>query len=220
VTDGAAVITAIYGGYETVKHVLPQDGLDIDWVLVTDGPGYGDTAQGWRVVFEPRPGTHPNRAAKRPKMLPWEYTLAPVSVWADASYQITSPGFVAGALACADPIAQHPHPSRDCLYDEATHSAALAKYAGEPLEEQAAHYRQAGHPEHWGLWAAGVIARRHTPQVRDFGAAWLAEVEAWTFQDQVSQPYALRSCGLRPCPFPGTYLDGRWLAHSPGPMHL
>jgi hypothetical protein len=202
----AAIITAIYDGYDTLKPACPQDGLDVEWVLVTDDPAILDGSLGWHVVHEPRPGLHPNRAAKRPKFLPWEYTSAPASVWIDASLRVASARFAAEALAPADPIAQSPHPARDCIYDEVPASEIGTKYAGEPLREQEAHYRQAGHPAHWGMWATTMISRRHTPDVMRLGYAWLAEVARWTFQDQVSQPYVLRNLDMRPASLPWGHL--------------
>lgn len=221
-TYDAAVITAIYDAYDTLKPVLPQDGLNVDWVLVTDDPSFRGGALGWRAVYEPRPGVHPNRAAKRPKFLPWEYTDAPVSVWVDASFRVVSPSFATEALAMADPIAQFGHPWRDCLFDEVTECIAIAKYKYPPgtLAGQAQRYRDAGHPEHWGLWATGVIARRHDDsRVKQLGHRWLEEVEQWSFQDQVSHPFVIREAGLRPTLFPGSHLANGWVAYEGSDRH-
>lgn len=216
-----AIVTAIYDSYDELKPTLPQKGVSVDWVLVTDDEALQDTptARGWRVVFEPRPGVHPNRAAKHAKYEPWKYTQAERSVWVDASFRIVSEQFAAEALAHADPIAQFQHPWRDCLYAEAKESAGLAKYAGEPVLEQADHYSEMGHPESWGLWATGVIARQHTDAVRELGARWLHETYQWSFQDQISQPYALRETGLRPAAFPGNHLATPWLAYEGSARH-
>jgi hypothetical protein len=219
-----ALITAIYDGYDSLKPVLPQAGADVEWILVTDDEALREESrvQGWRVVFEPRPGVHPNRAAKHPKYEPWKYTSADVSLWVDASFRVVSERFAVEAtesLTEAEPIAQFVHPWRDCLYAEAKESAALAKYQGEPVLEQADHYSEAGHPESWGLWATGVIARRHTAAVRELGARWLAETYAWSFQDQISQPYALRETGLRPTALPGMHLATPWLAYEGSARH-
>jgi hypothetical protein len=216
-----ALITAIYDSYDELKPTLSQKGVSVDWVLVTDDEALQDkpTARGWRVVYEPRPGVHPNRAAKHPKYEPWKYTGADRSVWVDASFRIVSEAFAAEALSYADPIAQFAHPWRDCLYAEAKESAGLAKYAGEPVLEQADHYSIQGHPENWGLWATGVIARQHTDAVRELGARWLAETYEWSFQDQISQPYALRETGLRPAVFPGNHLATPWLAYEGSARH-
>lgn len=218
-TGRVAVVTAIYDAYDVLKPVLPQVGADVDWVCVTDDPALQDGALGWRVVHEPRPGLHPNRAAKRPKYEPWRYTDAGASVWVDGSFRVTSRAFVADVLALADPIAQFVHPWRDCLVEEAAASVSLAKYDGEPVLAQAARYRAAGHPEHWGLWATGVIARRHTPEVRYLGEKWTDETQQWSFQDQVSQPYALRLAGLRPAALPGDHLTNPWLRYEGSGRH-
>lgn len=217
----AAILTAIFDGYDTLKPVMPQHGVDVEWICVTDGMPHPDAeaARGWTLVCEPHPGVHPNRAAKRAKFAPWEYTSAPASIWLDASFRVVSGRFVVEVLAHADPIAQFAHPWRDCLYDEAAESALLPKYAGEPIIEQGAYYRARGHPEHWGLWAAGVIARHHTDAVRALGAAWTHEVNVWSFQDQVSEPLALRTVGLRPIPLPGSHLSNGWLKYEGSGRH-
>ena len=215
----AAVITAVYGAYDTLKPVLPQDGLNVDWVCVTDDPTFRGGALGWRMVYQPAPGLPPNRAAKAAKLRPDVFTPAPASVWIDASFRITSPTFAADVLAFADPIAQFLHPWRDCLYEEAQASALLAKYAGEPIVGQVAAYREGDYPEHWGLWAAGVIARKHTPQVREFGIRWGEEIDWWSFQDQVSEPFVLRELGLRPTNLPGTHFANQWITYEGSDDH-
>jgi hypothetical protein len=63
-------------------------------------------------------------------------------------------------------LTDHPE-DRDCAYQEAEHCWDWPKYRDEPLREQVAQYRSEGMPEHFGLWAAGCIARRHTVAMRD-----------------------------------------------------
>lgn len=221
-TADVAVVSAIYDAYDTLKPVLPQDGVNVDWVLVTDDISVRDGAMGWRVVYEPRPDVHPNRAAKRPKFLPWEYTDASASVWIDASFRVVSPVFVTEAMALADPIAQFDHPWRDCLYAETDECLAIAKYKYPPglMADQAQRYRDAGHPEHWGLWATGVIARQHNDyRVKLLGTRWLEEVDQWSFQDQISHPFVLREAGLRPTLFPGSHLANGWVAYEGSERH-
>lgn len=214
-----AIITAVYDQYDVLKPTLAQQNVDVDWVYVTDV--VPDDSLGWRVVYEPQPSVHPNRAAKRPKFLPWLYTDAPASVWVDGSFRIISDRFAVEALSHANPIAQFKHPWRDCLYAEAIESAAIAKYETQIglAEKQAAAYRSVGHPEHWGLWATGVIARHHTEQIKQFGHHWLEEVDQWTFQDQISHPFSLRESGLRPAEFPGMHLANGWLQYEGSARH-
>jgi hypothetical protein len=218
-----AVITCITDGYDTLKPVLPQTGADVEWVCVTDGKTMPDAeaARGWNMICEPgRLGAHPNLRAKRPKCLPWEYTDAPASVWIDGSYRVVSEHFAVEAVALADPIAQFVHPWRDCVYDEAAHSLTLPKYAGQPIgAQQNAYARAYSHPGHWGLWATGCIARRHTSAVRAMGMEWLEEIRAWSWQDQISQPVVLRANGLRPTALPGDHLTNPWLHYEGSARH-
>lgn len=212
VTADIAIVTAVYDAYDTVKPVLPQAGVEVDWVLVTDQEPAD--APGWRVVVEPRPDVPPVRAAKTPKFEPWKYTDAPASIWLDASFRITSPDFAVGALALAKPISQFTHPWRDCLFAEAAEIIALGMDPDGVAGWQTARYREAGHPEHWGLWASGVIARRHTAAVRRMGVAWAREVGAGSARDQVSEPFVLRETKLRPASLPGTHLANEWLTYE------
>jgi hypothetical protein len=209
-----AVLTAVYGGRDVLKPVLVQDGVRVEWICVTDTPLDAVAAQGWTVVHAPRPDILPVRAAKRPKFLPWEYTDASASIWIDASFRVTSADFATEVLEYATPIAQFVHPWRDCLYQETAEIAALGMDPDGMAAWQTVRYREAGHPDGWGLWASGVIARRHTAAVKRMGAAWSREVEAGSARDQVSEPFVLRQAKLKPVALPGTHLANAWLAYE------
>jgi hypothetical protein len=211
------VITAIYDDYDDLKPILPQEGVDVDWVCVTDKPREDD--HGWRIVVEPRPGQHPNVAAKRPKMLPWEYTDAFWSIWIDASFLVRSPHLAKEVIEFARPIAQFRHPSRDCVYTEADVSIGMAKYASQPIAAQMQACRATGHPMHWGLWATGVIARQHCPAVRELGQSWLRTCQEWSFQDQLSQATHLRTLGLLPDTLPGSPWNNDWMEFRGSDRH-
>src|SRR3546814_2214333 len=128
---------------------MPQHGADVEWICVTDGAPHPDAeaAEGWTLVCEPHNGVHPNRAAKRAKFAPWEYTAPSCSIWVDASFRVVSDRFAVDVLALADPIAQFVHPWRDCLFEEAAESGLLPKYRGEPVNEQGGYSGAGGEPE-------------------------------------------------------------------------
>jgi hypothetical protein len=181
-----AAVCAIYGGYDLIPPV--PEGVD-DAVLVTDVP----VRSGWRNIVEPSVA-HPRLAAKRPKARPDLYTDCDASLWMDGSIHVRDGAFVelVQALLAEHELVLTDHPEdRDCLYQEAAHCRDWPKYRSEPLEDQIEHYRELGMPEHFGLWAAGSIARRHTDRMREFGDAWLSEMQRWTIQDQVSLPFVL-----------------------------
>ncbi len=210
------MLTAVYDRYDTLKELLPQT-VDVEAICVTDDLSL--TSSTWTIVYEPRIGVHPNRAAKAPKCCPWRYTDARTSIWIDASFLVISPTFVSDMGAIDAPLAQFAHWDRSCLYDEAAFSAGIQKYGTEPLGQQVARYESWGHPRDWGLWATGLIAMRHTTPVVRAGEAWLHEIDEFSFQDQVSQPAVLRREGLRPVNIPGTYAHNPWLCWQGSARH-
>ena len=52
---------------------------------------------------------------------------------------------------------------------EAKASMELEKYQGQRCIEQVEAYREEGHPEHWGLYACGLIVRHHRPAAAERG---------------------------------------------------
>jgi hypothetical protein len=210
------IVTSVYSDYDELKPIVEQEGADVDWVCVTDRPR---DCHGWRLVIEPRPAMHPNVAAKRAKMLPWEYTDTDVSVWIDASFRVKSARFIADTVPYARPIAQFKHPWRDCVYKEAESSLGLPKYVGLPIEEQMQVYRSWCHPEHWGLWSTGFIVRQHVPEVRVLCERWLRTCQEWGFQDQLSQAPHLRALGITPEIIPGCHTDNEWLVYEGSARH-
>jgi hypothetical protein len=223
-----AIITSVTDGYDTLKRIKPQIGTTVEWLAITDGSEKAEENHGWEIIdIRDRALTtdgdlgHPNRLAKIPKCLPWAFTAAPFSIWIDASYRVTSSLFAVQAMACAHPVSQFVHPWRDCIYQEAVESLGLPKYAdtAEAINAQKNEYQAIGHPENWGLWATGVIARQHTRDVKIMGQEWLREIRRHSYQDQISEPVALRFCDLRPTPLPGDHLNNPWLSYEGSARH-
>ena len=191
-----AAVCAIYGGYDLIPPV--PEGVD-DAVLVTDVP----VRSGWRNVVEPS-DAHPRLAAKRPRCRPDLYTDCEASLWIDGSIHVLDDRFV---RLVREKLVEHEivlweHPEdRDCFLQEAIHCQDWPKYRDGPLVAQAEHYLGQGMPEHFGLWATGSIARLHTDRMRALGDDWLAEMERWSIQDQVSLPYLFWREGI----VPGTF---------------
>ncbi len=203
-----SVVSAIYGSYDEVHPPLEQS-VKCEFTMITDNPGL-DTP-GWRKAVDYKNRLHPRMGAKKPKLQPWRYSVADGPwIWIDGSFEVTSPTFVEEALAASEghPISQWVHPWRDCIFDEALHSWNLPKYTDQPIRQQAAHYNNK-HPAHWGLWATGLIVYRE--KLDYLADLWWAELQQWGYQDQVSQPVALRAAGLRPFQLPGGLHQSPWL---------
>jgi hypothetical protein len=208
-----AVVSAIFGGYDQPKPVPPQS-TDCTFTMVTDDPDL--EAPGWDLFVITDVGwLDPRMAAKVPKLRPWGFADGGPWIWMDGSFQIMSATFVEEVVAAADGhlLAQWEHPDRTCIYPEAEVSATLPKYADTPVLKQAANYRVAGHPARWGLWAAGLIVYRDP--VDDLADVWWNEMECWGYQDQISQPVALRATGMRPRGLPWGLRSNPWLRLVP-----
>jgi len=205
-----AIYTAVFGGYDDLQPHPDIPG--VDFIAFTDEA----SSEQWDVRHVERSTEHPRMQAKWYKLFPnlclpgYDQTI-----WVDASHEILSATFADDAFAAVDEsgIALYSHPWRSCVYDEATESEGMEKYRRLPIREQADSYRAEGHPEKWGLWACGTIARLNTPEVANLMVAWWDEITRWTYQDQLSFPVVCRRAGIRPASFPIHQVHGnRWHA--------
>lgn len=196
------VHTAIHGGYDQLKP--HPDHPDVDrWICHTDDSRL--SCDGWETIVEMSPSRHPRLAAKWRKCHPPDTDC---SIWIDGSISLTADWIDAAVAALDDAdMFLHRHPDRTSILAEAEVSATMTKYAGLPVLAQAHHYIDNwGYPD-VGLWAAGMIARRHTPTVLQMGAAWFAECEHWTYQDQISLPPLLARYNIEPAAADGSIWD-------------
>jgi fermentation-respiration switch protein FrsA (DUF1100 family) len=223
---GVAIVTAMFGGVDAIRPQAPQD-IEVDWICVTDDPDLEVPAPFRRVVVKPAAADSSrskwaaaNLAAKQYKLTPWTVTDRERVIWIDANMEVTSPSFAREALASLhDGIAVFDHPRRDCIYEEA--EACLGpesqggKYADQPIHGQVAHYRSEGHPQQAGLYACGVVAWDATDTAsRTLGERWMAEVERWTVQDQLSLPVVARRLDIEPGIFPCELIEEQWAGHG------
>lgn len=193
------VYSAIFGSHDLPKPPRPHPNVS-EWLLFTDDPAV--YAPGWRVVVEPVVSeTTPRMQAKWRKCHPPRQ--ADESLYLDGSIRLRDPGLLDAAieaLTSAD-WAMFRHPERSDVYAEALASAPMPKYDGAPLKAQIEAYEAASSIEHLSrlpLWAAGILARRHTPKVLEASHAWYVECAQWTAQDQISLPVVLDRFGIVP----------------------
>jgi hypothetical protein len=210
-----ACFTAVFGGYDLLKPFPVDAGMAA--ICFTDDAEL--EASGWTIgVVEPL-HEHSRMSAEYFKVMghvamsEFDQTL-----WIDASLQIDEPTFPEEALSyleCGD-LALFLHPDRACIYPEAEKSAGMLKYQDQAVHEQVAHYRDEGHPEDAGLYAATVIARnQRSPRIAELNERWWDENLRWTYQDQLSLPPVLRELGIRPTIFAQNLYHNRWFHFTP-----
>ena len=83
------------------------------------------------------------------------------------------------------------HPTRGCVYDEfhACCDAIPPKDDVPTMFRQVQGYANDGYPENNGMVATGVMIRKNHKSVLTFCRAWLDEVEAGSYRDQLSFNY-------------------------------
>jgi len=206
----------------------------VDFHCFTDDPALLSRGD-WIIHLAPS-DLAPRLAAKRPKVLGPQ--IAPldaydVTLWIDASCDFASVTFVDEALGDLGPdgLALYKNPELDCVYAQAISCIrGLPPESAAPLLRQASRYYAEGHPENWGLWACGMMARRRSPKLdaamRDWWDAivsWPLGGSAWPFglpRDQIDLPPVLRKHGIKPREWPHDQNESPWWRRRPHGMYL
>lgn len=184
------VYSAIYGDYDKPK----AQPLKEKPILFTDTSESTD----WEVRKVFREEGHPRMKAKYFKCNSHKLDCD-VSIWIDGSATIKTPDFEKWCMEKLgdNDIALFRHPDRDCIYDEANYCQFMQKYQGVPVVEQVQEYQKQGYPAHNGLWACGLLIRRHNDKIKKFNRMWWRHNKKYTYQDQLSFPVCARECGLK-----------------------
>lgn len=127
-----------------------------------------------------------------------EIRVEPVlSVWHDASFQLTDfPGNIQTLRGEAQ-LAASIHRDRRCCFEEANECAKLKLADPATLLLQTERYLKWGYPKDNGLWETGVLIRDSSLwRTVAFEDIWWHEINHFTLRDQVSFPYAICSSSL------------------------
>lgn len=219
------VYTAIVGNIDRLWSALPGT-VDLPHIAFVDHPKTeaglwggqpprilpGTESTSGRKAWEQRiiePQWDSRRTARHYKALPHRYLPdADVWIWVDGNVRARAhPLKVLARYPDADLIT-YKHWDRRCLYTEAAFCAKIGKDKAATLNAQTRLYRKAGMPANWGLPATRVVIRRNTPVIRELNEAWWAEMERWSYRDQVSLPYVCWKLGIRWAELPGKCVAG------------
>jgi hypothetical protein len=131
---------------------------------------------------------------------------AEYSIYHDANFTLnTPPEQIISLLLGNHDWAAHKHPARTCIYQEADvilhHPDMEGWRAQKParalaVREEIDRYRSDGYPQNAGLWANGMIVRRHTPAVNRLNERWWKLYSSGGERDQLSFPVARRAEGV------------------------
>jgi hypothetical protein len=185
-----SVVTAIYGRHDNVPPIPP--GFD-EAILVSDQPITSE----WKNVVLPV-DLPPRLGAKLPRARPDLFTKNSSSCWMDANVRDSS-GYLSNLVRTRlldTELAIFRHPKRISVAEEVAFLKRFSKWRRLPLDAQLEAYKSAGFTDSLGLFYTGVIARRHTESVANFGNAWLVEIAYRSIRDQVSFPYVLTTAPI------------------------
>jgi len=201
------VYTSILGGFDSLRPPLCAPEPGVRYICFTDVPVL-PRVDPWEFrpvhqVFDAEEfcdgKMSPARTSRLPKILP--HLVLPedcdYSIWHDGNFQLKmSPREIVSKLLRTADWSAHRHPARDCIYDEAEILLREKIGTASLVEAQIARYRAAGHPEHYGLWANGLIVRRHNVATAALNERWWQLFSEGCERDQVSFPVAQRETGV------------------------
>ncbi len=205
------VYTAILGDHDYLRapnFISPDAG--VRYCVYADRPL--ETIMPWEVQPAYLPSPSAARNARLPKILPHLHFQADFSIWCDANFTLSAGPheLIDRYLRDAD-IAMFAHPCRKHIGEESTVLFDLHERNELPgldvqtLLGQRARWKHMGAP--MGLWAGGLIVRRHTPAVRDFNEAWWGQFSAGCTRDQIALPMAVHETGMKIATIPGNIYE-------------
>jgi len=174
------VFTSIIGG----KDILLDDQIteSANFIAFTD-----QKSKVWKTLKPYDKFKNDRMNARIHKIMPHMFFDTEYSIWMDGNFKIKVPAkeIVSHFLQEKD-IAIWEHPGRNCIYDEAEACYKQNKETAEALGEQIKEYRKRGIPSQNGLYATGIIIRRHTKKINELNEKWWAECSRFSKRDQLS----------------------------------
>ena len=183
------IYTSVTGKYDSlVQPVCVRP--DFDYVCLTDV--IEKQSKGvWQFKKNPNENEDLKRrsvwARLHPHLLFREYDY---SLYIDGNVQILNSKFydyVDKAIERGVLIAQVPHPTRDCIYQELEQCLNVRKVTPWQYIQHRELYRKSGLPHHWGLYENNVILRKHNDaKVINISELWWTEYSKISNRDQLS----------------------------------
>lgn len=206
--------TAIVGeGYKLREPEKVCEGWD--YICTTDQDIKSDVWKIEQVPPEVMQYDHSNRWISRVRKILSFNREHSVSIYIDAKFRPINDldSFVEKNLGEND-IALLEHNKRTCVYKEAKFIAANKIEPWENMQAQIGFYLNEGLPKDYGLWAPGIMIKRHNEKMDAFNKFWWKSYVCGCDRDMLSLTYSiwsltlLRGLKVGLMPFRATYK--RW----------
>ena len=188
------VYTCITGGYDTlVEPTYVSDGFD--YICFTDNLNMKSNI--WTLKPLPNETEELSQVKKQryvklnPHLLLKEYDI---SIWIDGNVTIKGNlnKFVQDTIKEDCSIYVPQHPTRKCIYKEASAVLSMNKDKKEIVGAQMERYKDEGFPENCGLLQSNILLRKHNNEdCIKLMEAWFEELKDNSHRDQLSFNYVL-----------------------------
>lgn len=190
------IYTVLVGNYD--KLCQPKKIIEgVDYVCFTDKEGCNERIGVWQVFRVPFSHKDNGRESRYPKIMPHKTVLSEYdySLYIDANLIIKDDYVyqrIEEFVKNETKLALIKHPARDCAYQEAYNCIAGCKAKWRDLIRQIMFLKRKGFPEHWGLFEANVIFRKHNNEsVKELDELWWSTFMKYSKRDQLSLAYSL-----------------------------
>ncbi len=156
----------------------------------------------WEFLPAYTPFPSASRNSRLPKIVPDLHFEADYSIYHDANFALRrSPEYLIERYLNPKQreMAMFIHPCRKTVEEEAAeilkHPEWFPNENMDKVRDQVERWRESGAPQ--GLWAAGMIIRKHTPDVAAFNRSWWREYMLGSSRDQLALPIARHFSGMK-----------------------
>lgn len=202
-TGRIAIYTCIIGRYDELRQPFPApDGFDFI-CFVGKGEAHAERDGVWEIRELPVSLGNATLDSRWPKMHP--HSLLPeyeFSVWIDGNIEILDSTLYDAALRKAEEGRMYcgvPHPSRDCVYEEAKKCRDMRYISYFKLAVIWISLFLGGVKRHAGLLENNLIFRRHlAPEIVALDEMWWDKVLHFCRRDQLSLGLCMKRSGISP----------------------
>lgn len=193
--EKVAIYTVNIGGYDTVLQPIVKND-NVDYFYVSDKKPQNLGKWNWLDAKPYIKDLNTTNVKKARYIKTHPHILFPnykYSIFIDGNIRtITDISKFVNNINKITKIAIHPHPYRECIYDEAINCKNSGKGNPKVIDSQMESYKKEGMPSNYGLFETNVVVREHNNKIcKKLMEDWWSEIKFKSERDQLSLTYAL-----------------------------